>query len=118
MKFCHSKEERECKGCTASILEGEEIVVIRLTVRPGMKVPVFFHTYCFQEWSNEMYNYRLSKWKATQTENKVKPKLGRPRKYKNYLKSGRLQSLIYYYAKKDNVEKVSELVGKLRELRA
>jgi len=66
--------------------QGEEVVVIRLTIAPGVKIPVFFHTHCFPEWNNEMYNYRLTKWRASQTENKVKPKLGRPRKYNNYLK--------------------------------
>lgn len=115
MRFCIIKHEQICKGCDCSLAPGEKAVIIR--VHGGIPLP--FHTECFLEWNKNMFHYRLQQWEQSQTkETKIKHGRGRPRKYINPALSRRLKASIYYYAKKDNVEKVSELVGKLRELRA
>ena len=115
MKFCYLKKDQDCKGCGSLILKGEEAVIIRYSVQNGMVLPFAFHTQCFMGWSNQVFMYRLEKWRSGTVPKKVKKRMGRPRKYKNRLKADRIRGLLYYYKKVGDTEKVKELEEQLNK---
>lgn len=120
MKFCYLKKEQVCRDCYNPILKGDEAVIILCTVQNGLKLPSVFHPQCFINWNTEMFMHRYRKWKTESMPKQIKkskPKLGRPRKYINYVKASRLQSLICYHRKAGNEDKVRDLTKKLDSLR-
>lgn len=115
MRFCHLKEDRECKGCGSLIFKSEEAVFIRYPVQNGFILPFGFHPQCFIDWNNQVFMYRLERWRQGDVPKKKKPRRGRPRKYKNYLKADRIQALLRYHRKAGHTEKVQELEEQLNK---
>ena len=113
MKFHHVKEDQQCKGCNDLIMSGEEAVVIRMKVNGGMELPFAFHPQCYLDWNAVSFMNRLHRW----TMKERKPRKGRPRKYKNYLKADRISGLLYYYKKCGNQAKIAELTEELDKQR-
>lgn len=84
------------------------------------KTMLMFHPGCYVTWFTENFNSKYQKWLMEQIGEKgrhwKKNKLGRPRIYKNPYRARNLQSLICYYRKVGNQDKVQELEHTLREL--
>jgi hypothetical protein len=118
MLFCHLKKEQVCyfSDCGSVMQVGEEAVITRIKASNGVTYPHAFHPQCFLDWNEGMFEYRLEKWRADNPPPKKKPIMGRPRKYRDYLKAGRLQSLLHYHRKKGNQDKVQELGHELSKL--
>ena len=126
MRFFYVKNEQTCKGCGSTLLYGDEAVVILLKyVRDGdgtYKVPITFHVGCYLEWDSQMFMRRLERWRQESTQRpprrrKLKPKIGRPRKYKNILGASKVSGLLRYYKRIGNEDKIQELSEKLEELK-
>lgn len=121
MRFFHVKKEQKCQGCPSTLLYNDEAVVILINIGE-VKIPYVFHVGCFLEWSNQMFIHRLESWrqgttKRPERKRKPKPKIGRPRKYSDPIKAGRLRSLAYYYQQIDQMDKVREMLERLDRLR-
>jgi len=116
MRFFIVKHEQVCRACGSIMMPGEEAVALLVY----NNIPLTFHIECFSEWNKTMFNHRLEYWRQSRGGNdrKVKPKMGRPRKYIDPIKAGRLRSLKLYYLKRGNNNKVSELQVMLSDLRA
>ena len=115
MRFCRIKKEQPCKGCSSTMMPGEEAVVIR--IYDG--IPLCFHIACFLPWNDDKFHSRYWEWKSSRTDNKKpKPKMGRPRKYVNPIEAARLRAHITYYKGIGSEEKVQRLQEELAKLRA
>jgi len=118
MKFIIAKTEKNCYYCGGSIFPGEEAVVVRIFHRNlNRSIPQFFHPdKCYEEWNSASFNNRLAAWRNGLSQIKLKPTRGRPRKYRNQVKAHRVQSLLGYYRKKGDTERVLELESALNIL--
>lgn len=122
MRFFYAKKEQFCWGCKAHILYNEEAVVIRWKPEGHPSaIPLVFHTACYIPWITDSYNRRWYNWKLSATKRpeqkrSPKPKMGRPRKYRDTIKANNLRASIFYYRKIGNTAKVEELEDKLRDL--
>lgn len=117
MRFLQLKKDKFCYDCGSSIFAGEEAVVIRIRHANGIVIPQFFHTdICYEKWNCESYVNRLLAWRQGVVPLKKKPRLGRPRKYKNILKADKISGLLRYYRRKGNLDKVQELEQELSNL--
>ena len=116
MRFFIVRNEQNCRGCGSTMMPGEEAVVILVYDN----VPLTFHIGCFPEWSNTMFNHRLEEWRQNYAGNhrKVKPKMGRPRKYVNPILANKLRTMANYYTKHGQPGMVNEILEKLSKLRA
>jgi len=115
MRFFRVKHEQNCKGCGSTMMPGEEAVVILVY----NNVPLTFHVGCFLEWNNRMFIHRLEQWRTENpSSRKVKPKMGRPRKYTNPILANKLRTMANYYVKHGQPGVVVGLLQKLSELRA
>jgi hypothetical protein len=119
MRFIHIKNEQECYNCKFGgiISPGEEAVAIRITGVNGFISLIFCHITCYLDWTNKTFMDRLEAWRLANPPKKFKkkPRLGRPRKYKNGLKADRIRALLYHYKKTGNTQKIQELEEQLNK---
>jgi len=115
MRFFIVKNEQACKGCNSTMMPGEEAVVILIYDN----IPLTFHVGCFLEWNSTMFTHRLEEWRLNYSGNrrKVKPKMGRPRKYTNPILAHLLRTSIRYHLKGGNTITAEKLQERLSELR-
>lgn len=121
MRFFFIKNEQICKGCGDPLCYNDEAVVILINIH-GIKIPFVFHVECYQEWDSRMYVSRLKAWRQGSTRRparrrKPKPKVGRPRKYRDPMLAAQLRSRIYFHRSRGNESLVVELKAKLEELK-
>lgn len=120
MRFLHIKNEQICWYCRSTLFPGEEAIVVRIKHRNEMVIPQFFHIDCFRNWTDESIVNRLLHWRETATRRpkrkyRHRPKMGRPRKYRNSLQAHRLLSSLSYHRKAGNMDKVKELEDSLEQ---
>lgn len=122
MRFVRIKKEQECRGCPSLLLPGDEGVLVmhRITTEVGeVSIPYIYHVGCYIEWNREVFNYKYQLWKAGSLpkRKRAKRKVGRPRLYTMPIITNRIRSLLHYYKKVGNEDKVQELQSRLDELR-
>ena len=121
MRFFIVRHEQTCQACGSTMMPGEEGVVIIIKVGEGrMSIPHTFHAECFPQWNKAMYAYRLEQWRQSRDGNhrKVKPKMGRPRKYVNPILANNLSTKIRYHLCRGNIATAERLQVELSDLRA
>ena len=113
MKFLVAKNDNLfCFHCSNQILRNEHYTGVFFKDRNGFRRRLIFHVVCYCNWQRDNTYKKYEAWKAAQVEPK---KRGRPKKYRDGKTVNRLCSLLHYYEKLGNKDKVKELKASIEE---